>query len=107
MASIIPLLKAHKPPSDLGSFKPISLRSCDGKRLERMISAGMYTIYERNGLISGQQAGFRKGRGVEVQIIGVAQAVSNGFQEQHISVMALLDFSKVYDTVCDKDSSKV
>ena len=98
-ANIIPLLKANKPPSDLGSFRPISLTSCVGKLLERMISARMYSICERNGWISGQQAGFRKGRGVEDQIIRVAQAVSDGFQSRQRSVMALLDFSKAYDTV--------
>ena len=47
----------------------------------------------------GQQAGFRKGRGLEDQIIRVAQAVLDGFQEKQRSVMALLDFSKPYDTV--------
>ena len=64
-----------------------------------MISARMYSICERNGWISGQQAGFRKERSVEDQIIRVAQAVSDGFQERQRSVMALLDFSKAYDTV--------
>ena len=101
-ANIIPLLKANKLPSDLGSFRPISLTSCDGKLLERMISARMYSICESNGWTSGQQADFRKGRGVEDQIIRVAQAVSDGFQNRQRSVMALLDFSKAYDTVWRK-----
>ena len=47
--NIIPLLKANKPSSDLGSFRPISLTSCVGKLLERMISARLYSICERNG----------------------------------------------------------
>ena len=59
----------------------------------------MYSICERNGWISGLQAGFRNGIGVENQIIRVAQAVSDGFQERHRSVMTLLGFSKAYDTV--------
>ena len=49
--------------------------------------------------IRGQQAGVRKGRGVENQIIWVAQAVSDGFQERQRSVMTMLDFSKAYDTI--------
>ena len=35
-ANIFPLLKANKPPSDLGYFRPISLTSCVGKLLERI-----------------------------------------------------------------------
>ena len=56
-------------------------------------------ICERNDWISGQQAGFRKGRGVKDQIIRVAHVMSDGFQERQRSVMALLDYSKAYGTV--------
>ena len=49
-ANIIPLLKANKPPFDIGSFRTISITSCVGMLLERMISARMYSICERNGL---------------------------------------------------------
>ena len=94
-ANIVPHLKAYKPPSDLGSFRPIKL-TCVGKLLERMVSARMYSICEVNGWISEQQADFRKERGID-QIIRVA--VSDGFQKRQRSVMALLDFSKAYDTV--------
>ena len=37
-AIIIPLLKQGKPACDLASFRPISLTSCIGKLLERMMS---------------------------------------------------------------------
>ena len=63
------------------------------------MSTLIYSICERNGWISGQQAGFRKSRCVEDQIIRVAHAVLVVFQEQQRSVMALLDFSKAYETV--------
>ena len=98
-ATIIPLLKANKPPSELGSFRPISLTSCVGKVMERMLSERIYNLAETQGWWSEHQAGFRKGRGVEDQIIRVTQAVSDGFQEKKRTVMVLLDFSKAYDTV--------
>ena len=75
----------------------MSLTSCVGKLLERMTSARMYSICEINDWILGQQEGFRKGRGLEYQIILVAQAVSDGFRDQQRFVMALLDFSKTYE----------
>ena len=101
VATIIPLLKAKKPASDLASYRPISLTSCVVKVLERMIANRLYHLVEMNGWINAAQAGFRKGRSCEDQIIRVVQQISDGFNRKpfHRSVMVLLDFSKAYDTV--------
>ena len=98
-AVIVPLLKANKPASDLASFRPISLTSCVVKVMERMVSERLYDMAERNGWFSKLQAGFRKGRGVEDQILRITQKIDDGFQKKPAerSVLTLLDFSKVYD----------
>ena len=98
-ATIIPLLKAKKPPSDLASFCPISLTSCVAKLMERTLSERLYDHGERSGCFSGLQAGFRKGRGVEDQILRITQRISDGFHNREKSLMTLLDFSKAYDTI--------
>ena len=100
-ATIIPLLKQGKPASDLASFRPISLTSCLGKVLERMIANRLYQLAEKRQWFNHQQAGFRKGRSCVDQIIRIAQAIEDGFQQKkmHRSVLVLLDFSKAYDTV--------
>ena len=97
---IIPLLKHGKPASELESYRPISLTSCVVKLLERMISNRLYTMAERNGWICNQQAGFRKHRSTEDQVIKLIQKISDGFQKKPHSlrtVMVLLDYSKAYD----------
>ena len=101
LATIIPLLKANKPASELGSFRPISLTSCLAKLFERMLGERLYHLAETKGLFNHQQAGFRKGRGCDDQINRVIQAIQDGFNEKkmHRSVLVLLDFSKAYDTV--------
>lgn len=68
-AIIIPLLKADKSPSELGSYRPISLTSCVGKLLESKITERLYAFAESRALFSSRQAGFRKGRGTEDQIL--------------------------------------
>ena len=101
-AIIIPLLKQGKPASDLASFRPISLTSCIGKLLERIIADRLSHIAESLNLLDPQQAGFRKGRSCEDQIIRITQAIEDGFQMKPRSlrsVLVLLDFSKAYDTV--------
>ena len=96
---IIPLLKRGKPASEVESFRPISLTSCVIKLLERMISARLYAMAENQNWLNNQQAGFRKGRSCEDQIIKLIQDISDGFQSKQMkrTVMALLDYSKAYD----------
>ena len=56
---------------------------------------------ESAGIIHRFQAGFRKGRSCEDQILKVVQAIENGFAkpEMERTVLVLLDFSSAYDTV--------
>ena len=99
-AVIIPLLKNAKPASDVESYRPISLTSCVVKVLERMISNRLYTMAEKNNWICNQQAGFRRGRSTEDQVIKLIQRISDGFQQRPKplrTVMVLLDYSKAYD----------
>ena len=100
-ANIIPLLKAGKSPGSLASFRPVSLTSCVVKTFERMLSVRLYQIAESGGMLSSLQAGFRKGRSCEDQIVRVVQAIEDGFQQKrmHRSVLVMLDYSKAYDRV--------
>jgi hypothetical protein len=97
---IIPLLKAGKPASEVESYRPVSLTSCLVKLLERLISSRLYTLAENRGWFAKQQAGFRKGRSCEDQVIKLIQNISNGFQKKPKpmrTVMALLDYTKAFD----------
>jgi len=104
-ATIIPILKSGKPASEVDSFRPISLTSCLGKVMERLVCNRLYHMAEERGLLTEDQAGFRVQRSTEDQILRVTQAVSDGFQAKPAlrSVFALLDFSKAFDTVWHAD----
>ena len=49
LATIVSLLKAKKPASDLALYRPISLTSCIAKCLERMVANKLYFLAETNG----------------------------------------------------------
>ena len=104
-AVIVPLLKKDKPAGEIDSYRPISLTSCLGKLMERMVANRLYHLAESRGLLVEDQAGFRAQRSTEDQILRVTQTISDGFQAKPAlrSVMALLDFSKAYDTVWRTD----
>jgi hypothetical protein len=69
--------------------------------MERMIADRLYHLAETNSWFNPQQAGFRKGRSCEDQIVRIAQAIEDNFQKSPMnrSILVLLDFSKAYDTV--------
>ena len=100
-AIIIPLLKSGKPADELKSFRPISLTSCVVKLIERMFVDRLMHLAEENKWLSSYQAGFRRGRSCEDQILRMVQAIDDGFQQKKMqrSVMVLLDFSQAFDTV--------
>ena len=68
VAIIILLLKAGKSPSEVASFRPISLTSCVVKLLERILADCLYYIADTKNMFSRFQAGFHKGRSCEDQI---------------------------------------
>jgi len=100
-AIIIPLLKAGKSPSQMASFRPVSLTSCVSKVLERMIAGRLYQLAESKGWFASIQAGFRRGHSCGDQIIRITQAIEDGFQQKKMNraVLVLLDYSKAFDTV--------
>ena len=60
---IIPILKPGKDPSVPASYRPISLTSCFGKLMEKMVQARLDWWLESCNLLPDSQCGFRKGRG--------------------------------------------
>ena len=95
-AVIVPILKPGKPAGEISSHRPIALTSCLGK---------LKHIAESAGLWCENQAGFRAQRCTEDQILRLSQSVFDGFQckKAERTVLALLDFSKAYDTVWRAD----
>ena len=56
--AIIPLLKAGKSPSEVASFRPISLTSCVVKHLDSILADRLHYIAETKNMFSRFQAGF-------------------------------------------------
>ena len=98
-AVIIPVLKKGKDPKKKTSYRPISLLSCLGKTLERMVNKQLMWHLETNNLITKEQTAFRKNRNTEDQVIHLAQSIENAFQEKKKVIATFLDLSKAFDKV--------
>ena len=98
-AIIIPILKKGNSPKDKSSYRPISLLSCLGKTLERMVNKRLVWHLESNNLVTKEQTAFRKNRNTEDQLIYLAQSIENAFQEKKNVVATFIDLSKAFDKV--------
>lgn len=68
-AIIIPIHKSGKDSTKPENYRPIALTSCICKTMERLVNTRLVWYLEANGLITKYQAGFRKTRSTEDQLV--------------------------------------
>ena len=98
-ATMIPVHKKGKDKSEASSYRPISLTSCTGKLLERLINNRLMWHLERKQHISPEQAAFRQNRSTEDQVTYIAQSIEDGFQEKRHTLAVWIDMEKAFDKV--------
>ena len=101
-ACIKTLLKDEKDPKDPTSYRPISLTSCMGKILEKVVANRLIFVLEERGLLTGNQAGFRPGRSTVDQVLKLVQDASDNMHAQPSGTRTMstfFDYSKAYDKV--------
>ena len=101
-AVISPILKKGKPQEDFNSYRPISMTSCLGKIIERMVNSRLYWWLESSGQLNSSQAGFRAGYRTEDQLFRLSQRVIDGFQNKHHTTAVFVDLRQAYDRVWRK-----
>lgn len=97
MATIIPILKPNKDPTNPLSYRPIALTSCLSKILEKMISSRLTHYLELNNCLSLYQSGFRRGRSTIDNIVNLEGRIRNAFLRRNHLVAVFFDIEKAYD----------
>ena len=98
-ATIIPIHKKGKDKKNPNSYQPISLVSCLGKLLEKVINRRLLSFLEDNNVLSQTQTGYRKHRSTGDQLALIAQELENAFQEKKKVVVVFFDLTKPFDKV--------
>jgi ribonuclease HI len=97
LATVIPILKPNKDPTNPLNYRPIALTSCLSKILEKMICSRLNYYIEINNCLSIYQSGFRRGRSTIDNIIALEEKVRNAFVKRHHLVSIFFDMEKAYD----------
>ena len=100
-AIMVPIPKKGKDKTKKNSYRPISLLSCIGKTMERMVNKRLLHHLEKNNLITSAQSAFRKHRSTEDQIAYLTQEIENNFQdkENQKTLAVFIDLEKAFDKV--------
>ncbi|XP_064469998.1 uncharacterized protein LOC135384740 [Ornithodoros turicata] len=101
-AMVVPLLKPGKHPSHLSSFRPVSLTSCVGKVMERMVLHRLEWWLERNHVFPDEMAGFRRHRSSVDSLMDLVTAVEVAKSCKRIVEAVFLDVKRAYDTRDDR-----
>jgi len=96
VAIVVPILKPEKPKDKAESYRPISLTSCMGKVMERMIGSRIKWHLERYNLLPWEQAGSRKRYSTSDHIVRLEITVNAGFGANKITAFVFLDLSSAY-----------
>ena len=96
---MIPVLKRGTDKLKAESYRPVSLSTCVGKLMERLINTRLMWHLEDKKHITPEQAAFRQDRSTEDQITYIAQAIENAFQGKKHTFAVWIDLEKAFDKV--------
>ena len=98
-AILVPIHKPGKDRTDPASYRPISLLSCIGKLMEKLVNTRLTWHFESKKLFSPEQCGFRRNLSTEDQVTYIAQEIEDGFQDGMHVLSVQVDMEKAFDTV--------
>ena len=81
------------------AYRPISLTSCLGKCLERIITTRLNGFIEHNKIIDLEQEGFRKFHSTTHALLRLVQDIFNGYNRKESTLVAFIDMEKAFDSV--------
>ena len=101
LANVMPLFKKgekHK----VSNYRPISLISCVGKVLERIVFKYLYNYLNENNLIYKYQSGFLPGHSTVYQLIDIYNQICKAIDDRQSTCLVFCDISKAFDRVWHK-----
>ena len=97
-ANVLPLFKKDDP-GLVDNYRPVSLLSCTGKLLERLIFKNVYNFLQDNDLITARQSGFRPGDSSVYQLTHLYHLFCKALDEKKEVRIVYCDISKAFDRV--------
>lgn len=99
VSHVIPIHKPGEPHASLSSYWPISLTSCLGKLLERLVLRRITWQLDANKKLPDQLCGFRKHRSTADAIADVVTSFEEARAKENAIYCIFLDIQKAFDAL--------
>lgn len=96
---IIPMLKPNGNKTEVSSYRPISLKCCVAKLLDKIIARRLWWFVTNNKLLNENQFGFKKGKSVCESLLYADFLISKSLNNKKHTSLITLDFSRAFDRV--------
>lgn len=99
LQQIIPIPKPNRDMSESKNYRPISLVSCLGKVLDKILTKRLMHYVHTKQLISSDQAGFQWEHSTYELLLRITEDIYSNFEHNNVTHAAFLDINKAYDSV--------
>ena len=96
---VLPFLKPGKAKNELMSYRPITLLSCLGKTLEKIVKKRLEFFTESNKLLLDSQCGFRKGQGTIDVFLRLENEIRGAFNKHNTCLVAYIDLKSAFESI--------
>ena len=97
--TIIPIPKPLKPIINKQAYRPITLLSCVGKTLERVLKCRLDHYLESNSLLNRAQFGFRPKKSVADVVASLTRDIQQALSSKQGCVVLYIDLKGAFDSV--------
>ena len=101
LARVMPAFKKDDK-SNPSNYRPISLLSCVGKVMERVVYKYIYNYIVEHALLYAFQSGFLRGHSTVYQLLEIYHKICQNLDEKLINIIIFCDISKAFDRVWHK-----
>lgn len=99
IAEVIVIPKQGKPPTEVTSYRPISLIPIMAKVFEKLLLKRLSKVIEERNLIPNHQFGFRNKHSTIDQVHRITDAVEKALEEKQVCSAIFLDVAQAFDKV--------
>ncbi|KAI5727884.1 hypothetical protein M8J77_008146 [Diaphorina citri] len=97
-SNVVPLNKVGNP-SSCADYRPISLLPLLSKGLEKIVVQQILSFVETHNIVDPYQSGFRRFHSTTTALVKVTNDIRGALDEKKVTLLALLDMSKAFDSV--------
>ena len=98
-ATVKPIYKGKGSPSDITSYRPISLLPCISKVFEKLMFARIYEHISTHGLLNQRQSGYRPGHNTQLQLIYLSDMLYQSLDRGDDFTIIYLDISRYFEKI--------